>query len=301
MLCGQADLGGIVNAVSKLPREIPGREIEIQVGSHDRKQIAADLTGPLTSDRSWLYRIVALARESDPQVDFVNDDALVFMPSLTLQAPPETRLTVLHVHQKNDSKVSAQFLPSKGTIDPAPLGRMPSNRFVGEPGWDRYDTRKNETSLFLGHRTSPSWNLAGLLRKTKSSSITRKHWTTVGAIPDDAGNTTRTIHTADRKTDVLATDMRQKAGCRSGRPGITSRSGSITRMHSGRNSTTPRRPTAAGRSICTADLRIREHAGPHVVRPPGQPDRPDGRVRHGSHGVGPVGALARLEKRSRTQ
>ncbi|MEW5968096.1 MAG: TonB-dependent siderophore receptor [Pseudomonadota bacterium] len=208
VLYGQADLGGIINVVTKRPQKTASKEIELQYGSHDRKQIAADLTGPLNADASLLYRLVALKRDSGTQVDHVNDDALVLMPSLTWRPNRDTELTLQYVHQENDSKVSAQFLPSKGTIDPAPLGPISSRRFVGEPGWDRYDTRKDALSLFWNQALTDDWKLTTNLRKTKSSSETREHWTTVGAIPDDVGNITRTIHTADRETDVLSADVR---------------------------------------------------------------------------------------------
>ncbi|MDO9468883.1 MAG: TonB-dependent siderophore receptor [Thiobacillus sp.] len=208
VLYGQADLGGIINVVTKRPQKTAAKEIELQYGSHGRKQIATDLTGPLNADASLLYRLVALKRDSGTQVDHVNDDALVLMPSLTWRPNRDTELTFQYIHQENDSQVSAQFLPSKGTIDPAPLGPIPTSRFVGEPGWDRYDTRKDALSLFWNQNLSPDWKFTTNLRKTKSSSETREHWTTVGAIPDDAGNITRTIHTADRETDVLAADVR---------------------------------------------------------------------------------------------
>jgi iron complex outermembrane receptor protein len=207
-LYGQAELGGIINAVSKRPQKTASKEIEVQLGSHDRKQIATDLTGPLTKDGEFLYRLVALKRDSGTQVDFVNDDALVIMPSVTWKPSADTSLTMQYIHQQNDSKVSAQFLPTKGTLEPAPLGPIPTNRFVGEPGWDRYDVQKNELSLFWDQQLSATWKLAASVRKTDSSSVTREHWPTIGAVPDDEGNITRSIHTADRKTDVLASDVR---------------------------------------------------------------------------------------------
>ncbi|WP_231880766.1 TonB-dependent siderophore receptor, partial [Alcanivorax sp. HI0083] len=46
VLYGQAELGGIVNTVSKLPKARQQGEIWAQVGSYDRKQLAADITGP---------------------------------------------------------------------------------------------------------------------------------------------------------------------------------------------------------------------------------------------------------------
>jgi len=207
-LYGQGDLGGIVNVTTKRPQAKAAKEIEVQFGSHNRKQLAADLTGPLNADGTLLYRLVALTRDSDTQVDFVHDDARVFLPALTWRPNRDTEVTLFYVHQKNETRVSAQFLPSKGTLDPAPLWRIPSSRFVGEPGWDRYDMEKDDLSLVWNQTLVPDWKLSAIARKTRSSSVTREHWTTVGAIPDDAGNMTRSIHTADRKTDVTSFDAR---------------------------------------------------------------------------------------------
>ena len=207
-LYGQSDLGGIINAVSKRPQREASREINFQYGSNDRKQIATDLTGPITEDGEWLYRLVAVKRDSGTQVDYVNDDAVVIMPSITWNPSDWTNITLQYIHQENDGQVSAQFLPSKGTIQSAPLGRIPSNTFVGEPGWDRYDTEKKEISLFIDQRFTEKAKIVANLRKARSSSETREHWTIVGAVPDDAGNIGRTIHTADRATDVFASDVR---------------------------------------------------------------------------------------------
>lgn len=207
-LYGQAELGGIVNVVSKQPQKTPAKEIELQLGSHSRRQLAADFTGPLNADQTLLYRLVALGRKSNTQVDYVNDDALALMPSVTWQPHADTRVTATFLHQQNDTKVSSQFLPYQGTLGAAPLGTIPSNRFAGEPNWDRYEMRKNELSLAWDQRLAASWKLAGALRKTQSSSITREIYTLVGPIPTAAGNIARTVHAADRKTDVLGTDLR---------------------------------------------------------------------------------------------
>lgn len=208
VLYGQAELGGIINSVTKRPQTMASKEIEVQYGSYNRKQIAADLTGPLDADSKWLYRLVALGRESDTQVDYVNDDARLFMPSLTWRPSADTNVTVQYVYQENKSKVSSQFLPQKGTLSSAPLGQIPTSRFAGEPTWDRYDTRLNEFSLFAEQKIFNDWKLLANLRQSNSTGITREIYTRVGIIPDDAGNITRTIHAADRKTDVFSSDIR---------------------------------------------------------------------------------------------
>lgn len=207
-LYGQAELGGIVNVVTKKPASTASKEIELQLGSHGRKQLAIDLTGPMTKDQKLLYRLVALKRDSDTQVDYVNDDAELLMPSLTWRPNEGTSITAQYTYQKNESKVSSQFLPSKGTIDSAPLGQIPSNRFVGEPDWDRYDSDKNEFSLVWDQKISDSWKVVSNLRQTNSASQTREIWARVGAVPDNTGNIGRTVYSADRETDVFAGDLR---------------------------------------------------------------------------------------------
>lgn len=208
VLYGQAELGGIVNAVTKQPRKATHREVEVQLGSHDRKQIATDLTGALSADGQWLYRLVALKRDSGTQVDHVHDDAQVVMPALTWQPSAATSVTLNYLHQQNKGQVSAQFLPSKGTIQSAPLGQIPTSAFAGEPGWDRYDTLQNEWSLFVKQQLSQQWRLNVSLRQTNTSSITREIYANTVNVPTDGGVIDRTIHTADRKTDVFAGDVR---------------------------------------------------------------------------------------------
>ncbi len=216
VLYGQAELGGIVNTVTKRPRETTSREVEVQFGLYSRKQIAADLTGEIDAEGQWLYRLVTLGRKSDTQVDHVNDDAFLFMPSLTWRPGADTRVTLQYTHQENRTKVSSQFLPQKGTLSSAPLGHIPSNRFAGEPDWDRYDMRLNEVAVFAEQQLVPDWRLLASIRQSWSEGITREIYTTVGVIPDDAGNMTRTVSTADRKTDVFAGDVRMEGNLRLG-------------------------------------------------------------------------------------
>jgi iron complex outermembrane receptor protein len=208
VLYGQGELGGIINAVSKLPQETAQGEIWAQAGSFERKQLAADVTGPLTEDGKLLYRMVALKRDSDTQVDYVEDDGYVLAPSLTWQPSDETSLTLLINRQENTGQVSAQFLPSIGTIDPSPLGQIPTETFVGEPGWDRYDRDKTEVSLLFRHGLTDQWSVAGSARYGTSSAETREHWVDIGAVPDAAGNVGRTLYTVDRNTEVLNMDVR---------------------------------------------------------------------------------------------
>src|SRR3546814_6742938 len=80
--------------VTKRPQAEPMREIGISYGSHNRRQIQADFTGPIDENGEWLYRVVALGRLSDTQVDYVPDDRWVLAPSLTWQPTASTSFTL---------------------------------------------------------------------------------------------------------------------------------------------------------------------------------------------------------------
>jgi iron complex outermembrane receptor protein len=83
VLYGSTTTAGIINLVSKRPQEEAYREIGVQYGSFNRKQIQTDMTGKLTADGEWLYRFVGIARDSDTQTDFVKDDRVTIAPSIT--------------------------------------------------------------------------------------------------------------------------------------------------------------------------------------------------------------------------
>lgn len=208
MLYGQSDLGGIINGVSKLPQEEKAGEIWAQYGTFNRKQLAVDVTGPASENGDLLYRLVALGRDSDTQVDYVEDDGYMLSPSLTWRVSDATALTLLLNRQENKGKVSAQFLPQAGTLEPGPQGFIGSERFVGEPGWDRYDREKTEATLFVDHQLNDNWSASTTARYTDSSTETREHWVRIPSVPDANGEVLRTIYTADAATEIFNMDAR---------------------------------------------------------------------------------------------
>lgn len=168
MLYGQGSTAGIVNFVSKRPLAETQREVGVQVGSFGRKQLQADLTGPLTADGAWLYRLVAIGRESGTQVDHVPDDRRLLAPTLAWRPSAATSLTLQALWQQDRSGSTLQFFPWSGTLTPNPNGRIPTSRFIGEPGFDRYDTDRTELGWLFEHRFNDAWTLRQNLRATRN-------------------------------------------------------------------------------------------------------------------------------------
>ncbi|MGA9599125.1 MAG: TonB-dependent siderophore receptor, partial [Methylocystis sp.] len=57
VLYGLSEPGGLVNIVTKQPLDQPYYQVDQQVGSLAEYRTTLDATGPLTSDKAWLYRI----------------------------------------------------------------------------------------------------------------------------------------------------------------------------------------------------------------------------------------------------
>ena len=175
MLFGAGNAGGVVNMVSKRPQQETYREVGVQLGSFGRKQVQADLTGALTADGDWSYRLIALHRKSDTQVDYVPDDRSLVMPSLTWRPSAATSLTLQALWQKDKTGSTSQFFPWKGTILPNINGPLPSSRFIGEPG-DGYDTERKTFGWLFEHKFDDRWTFRQNFRASRTFNDSHYHY-----------------------------------------------------------------------------------------------------------------------------
>lgn len=165
VLYGQGSPGGILNTVSKRagPDNLD-REIVVDYGTNDRKQIATDLGLDLSGDGILTGRIVALYRDSGTQLDFVNDDAIVVAPSLTFDNG-NTAITLLANYTDRNSDTAHQFLPlsvsgcpsSNVTVSEPNIcsgmitQEVDPSLYVGDPGFNTYDSESFSVTLFAQH------------------------------------------------------------------------------------------------------------------------------------------------------
>jgi iron complex outermembrane recepter protein len=168
-LYGQSGPGGIVNMVSKRPTETPQREIELQAGSFGRKQVAADLSGPLNAEGTLRYRLVALAREAGTQVDFVDNDRRLIAPSITWQPDARTSFTLQAYHQtERNAHTLFNYLPIQGTLRPNINGRLPFERYAGEPDFDRLSRDQSWLGYSFEHRFSDTVSFRQNMRAART-------------------------------------------------------------------------------------------------------------------------------------
>lgn len=217
VLYGQSTPGGLINMVSKRPTLDPVREVELQAGSHQRKQAAFDLGGALDEEGVWSYRLVGLRREADTSFDAVSEKKSYLAPSLTYRPTDATHITLLGQWQSLDSPGGggAPALPAAGTLDTSRYAALPTRTFIGEPGFDRYQNRQRFIGYEAEHRIDNDLTVRQNLRYGKVTSETRR----IQAFCQGACNPAalaRYAWTFPEDANLWTVDTQVQAGFRSG-------------------------------------------------------------------------------------
>jgi iron complex outermembrane receptor protein len=235
VLYGQGSPGGILNTVSKKAgSENLDREIVLDYGTHNRFQAAGDFGIDLSGDGEWTARLVGLIRDSDTQVDFVEDNALVFAPSVTFENA-NTTITALVNYTDRESDTSHQFLPlsvsgcgsdevqiSEAEICAGTTGNeVDPSLYVGSPDFNRYDTESFSLTLFGQQKLNDIFSLEGTARYRNNEADYRQSWVsflgagTARTTPDGTA-IGRSWYDAPAGSNQFALDSRLRASFETG-------------------------------------------------------------------------------------
>lgn len=158
ILYGQADPGGMVNSISKRPTDYDRGEVGISAGSGHRRQAKFDVSGALDDEKTLMYRLVGLGREADGVYDHTDDDRAYIAPSFTWRPNDETSLTVLASYQKNKA-LAPTTIPWAAVNGTSPYGKVPMDRFVGEPGFDFEEVESTSLGYEFSHEFNDTWTV----------------------------------------------------------------------------------------------------------------------------------------------
>ncbi|MEH1846495.1 MAG: TonB-dependent receptor plug domain-containing protein [Nostoc sp.] len=159
VLYGQGDLSGTINLVTKQPLIDPFYAASFSVGNYDTYQGTLDLSGPLTTDKSVLYRLNGSYLSSDGFVDFYSQQRSQIAGALAWNIDTNTKLTFYTSYADFSRSAYYQGIPTKGTLFFNPLGKLPRTRFLGEPDKENQDTSDTRLSYRLEHRFNDNWSL----------------------------------------------------------------------------------------------------------------------------------------------
>jgi iron complex outermembrane receptor protein len=199
VLYGQSSPGGLVNLVSKRPTETPYREFLLQGGSYGTFRTGLDMSGALNQDGTVLGRVVGSYYRSDTQIDRVEEERYYIAPSVTFRPTTDTSITLLGLYQRDPEGGSYGSVPAYGSVLPNPNGRVPTNRWDGNPSFDRLNRTQYQIGYLAEHRFNDTFTLRQNFRYAHSDGYYRQLYGTFGAnlLPDY-----RTVLRATTGTDA---------------------------------------------------------------------------------------------------
>ncbi|MBN8897510.1 MAG: TonB-dependent siderophore receptor [Rhodospirillales bacterium] len=148
VLYGQAQAGGLINMVSKMPTVTPLHEVGIEFGNFAHLQSTFDFSGPLNDSGTLLYRFTGIGSRENGQVSGTKNERLALAPAITWRPDGDTSLTLHALYQHDPYATSYGAVPPQGTVLYNPFGTLPMNFYDGDYGFEKFD----RTQVALGYR-----------------------------------------------------------------------------------------------------------------------------------------------------
>jgi iron complex outermembrane receptor protein len=199
MVFGQGEAGGIINRVSKQPSGERTREIEVQYGSYQRKQLAFDL-GDQIGGTDLSYRLLGVSMDSNDQDRYpdgrkLNRTRTFIAPSVRWQPNATTSLTVFAEFLKNSTGEDPYYFSQNRVLTSVKMG-------------DYSFGQLKQTQSVVGYRfetaLNDSWTLRQNFRYGQIEHHRRAVW--VDALGEDQRTISRVARTWNDPANLATLD-----------------------------------------------------------------------------------------------
>ncbi|NDJ19826.1 TonB-dependent receptor plug domain-containing protein, partial [Myxacorys almedinensis] len=170
VLYGGANPGGTINIVTKQPLREPFYAIDATIGNYDFYRATLDLSGPLNDSGTVLYRLNAGYLNRGNFIDFARQEGFTIAPVVSFALGERTRLIIEGDYIDRDI-LTPPALPAEGTVLPNPNGRIPRNRFTGNPeGIIRI--QQPRVGYRFEHQFNDNWSLQNAFQFRRETAVT---------------------------------------------------------------------------------------------------------------------------------
>ncbi len=152
ILYGNVAPGGILNLVTKQPKDYYGGEISFRTGSFGLIKPTVDVYGPMS--KKIFYRVNGTYEKTNSYRDVVHSEKKYINPSLLFKLNNTTTLLV------QGDYLYQNFTPDFGigSIDNNKISNLPRNTFLGT-SWQYNKQQQTTANATLAHNLSESWKL----------------------------------------------------------------------------------------------------------------------------------------------
>jgi len=149
VLFGRIEPGGLINLVTKKPRDEAYYSVEQRFGAYDFYRTEWDATGPMTGDKSLSYRFSGAYQNNKSFRDFNFNDRVLVNPSLTWRPSDATELSLDLEALHEDTQVDRGLFA---------IGNRPAAIPVSRSFIDPDDPVDTNSKVNLGFNLSHSFN-----------------------------------------------------------------------------------------------------------------------------------------------
>jgi iron complex outermembrane receptor protein len=162
---GRGEPGGVIDLVVKRPLATPYYSVQEQVTSYSGTRTTIDATGPLTEDKSLLYRVNGTFFRTDSYRNFVTDRNFFIAPTITYHPVEQFRINVDFEYQNRTWVDDYFILPAVGG-GPAniPVGRYLSSASLMTSMPDHVERKR--IAYDMSYEFLPGWSLTNRLSYT---------------------------------------------------------------------------------------------------------------------------------------
>ena len=202
-LYGYAAPGGMVNQVAKAPKSTQENEVQLRFGNQNLKEVAVDSTGPITDTLN--YRLVALKRQKDGQMQTTEEERLLINPSLEWQATDDVSILANLFYQDDPEMVPSTPLPAVGTVYKASYGKLGSDAYAGDE-WNKFSKEVFMPSVTVNWDINDKLTFKHITRYTDAEAQQRNIYNSAGYVPGSDTILNRIAYTTDENMNNWTTD-----------------------------------------------------------------------------------------------
>ncbi|NJK51695.1 MAG: TonB-dependent siderophore receptor [Leptolyngbyaceae cyanobacterium SU_3_3] len=160
VLFGAIETGGIVNTVTRQPLSEPYYRLEFQAGNRNFYQPIIDFSGPLTTDKKVLYRLIAGYETQDGFKEFTGSEQYSIAPSITINFSKQTSLKLYYEFNRATLDAGAFF---SDVIRPDGSFITPRNLFTSYLNTDNASFETQRVGYTFNHSFSDNWQIRNSL------------------------------------------------------------------------------------------------------------------------------------------
>ncbi|PMG25763.1 TonB-dependent siderophore receptor [Vibrio splendidus] len=198
VLYGSMPPGGMVNIIAKAPKFEESTKIGLATGLDNLIEASIDTTGALSDNVA--YRLVALGRKKDTQVDGVEEERYVIAPSIDWYVSDKTFIN-FNLYYQNDPALGQNVTLPLAAIE---SGKISPSTFAGDVNYNTIERDFLITGYKFNHDFNSNWAFLQNFRYMQADFYQES--TSSGNFDASTGELERSAYSTDESSKGISVD-----------------------------------------------------------------------------------------------